>query len=95
MSWDFSLSTHPAEHIGADDLLYIAPPVTPPPERLVTAAYVAKRLKVSTRTVRKLLSSGELPSQRVGRARRIDPADIERYLRKHATDEKAPCASSG
>jgi excisionase family DNA binding protein len=83
MSWDFSPSKHPADYIGADDLLYIAPAGTLPPERLVTVADVAKQLKVTARTVRKLLSSGELPSHRVGRARRIDPADIDRYLAKH------------
>jgi excisionase family DNA binding protein len=37
-------------------------------------------LSISERTVRSMLANGTLPSYRVEGARRIDPADVDRYL---------------
>lgn len=46
-----------------------------------TPKALAAYLSVSERTVRTLLARGDIPSYRVGDgARRIDPADVDRYL---------------
>jgi excisionase family DNA binding protein len=45
-----------------------------------TTKSLAQRLSVTERTVRNLLASGEIPSYTIGTARRIDPADVDRYL---------------
>jgi excisionase family DNA binding protein len=41
---------------------------------------LAKRLKVSERTVRNWVSSGQLPSYKIGSSRRFDPADVDAFL---------------
>jgi excisionase family DNA binding protein len=45
-----------------------------------TPRTLAQYLALSERTVRGMLSAGKLPSYRVEGARRIDPADVDRYL---------------
>lgn len=45
-----------------------------------TPQTLAKKLAVSERTVWTMLHDGRLPSYRVGNSRRIDPADVLRYL---------------
>ncbi len=52
-----------------------APPITFFTERSL-AAYLA----VSDRTIRNWIRSGELPSYKLGAARRIDPADVDAFL---------------
>jgi excisionase family DNA binding protein len=52
-----------------------APPVTFFTERSL-AAYLA----VSDRTIRNWIRRGELPSYKLGAARRIDPADVDIFL---------------
>jgi excisionase family DNA binding protein len=46
----------------------------------LTPRTLAQYLALSERTVRGMLSAGKLPSYRVEGARRIDPADVDRYL---------------
>lgn len=41
---------------------------------------LAEYLAVSERTVRQMLADRRIPSYRVEGARRIDPADVDRYL---------------
>jgi excisionase family DNA binding protein len=55
---------------------------TPGGERpgLLTAREVAKRLRVSVRTVRDLAALGELPAYKVGRQWRFDENDVQTYL---------------
>jgi excisionase family DNA binding protein len=48
--------------------------------RLVHAGDVGERLKVSERTVRNWVSSGQLLSYKIGSSRRFDPADIDAFL---------------
>jgi excisionase family DNA binding protein len=48
----------------------------------MTAKDVAAQLRVSERTVRRLIATGALRVRRVGRAVRISPADLEAYLRR-------------
>lgn len=45
-----------------------------------TTATLAAYLQLSERYVRELLVTGEIPSYLFGRARRIDPADVEAWL---------------
>jgi excisionase family DNA binding protein len=41
---------------------------------------LAQKLAISDRTVRDMLNRGELPCYRIGPQRRIDPADVRRWL---------------
>ena len=45
-----------------------------------TPLELARYLSLSERTVRHMLATYEIPSYRVGGARRIDPADVDRFL---------------
>lgn len=47
---------------------------------LFTTESLASYLCVSPRTVRRILGEGEIPSYKIGGARRIDPDDVDRYL---------------
>gem|GEM_PF-1282818 len=53
-----------------------------------TERSLADYLAVSDRTVRNWIRRGELPSYKLGAARRIDPADVENFLARHR-DEAA------
>lgn len=48
-----------------------------------TERTLADFLAVSDRTVRNWIRRGELPSYKLGAARRIDPADVEDFLTRH------------
>jgi excisionase family DNA binding protein len=54
------------------------------PEPLLTKKDAAEVLGVSPRTVDTLIHSGELPSLKVRRRRRIRPADLEAYIAANA-----------
>jgi excisionase family DNA binding protein len=45
-----------------------------------TIETLAQYLSLSERTVRDMLKSGEIPSYKIGGARRIDPDDVDRFL---------------
>lgn len=45
-----------------------------------TPETLAGYLSLSGRTVRDMLRRGEIPSYKLGGARRIDPEDVDRYL---------------
>ena len=53
-----------------------------------TERTLAEFLAVSDRTVRNWIRRGELPSYKLGAARRIDPADVQDFLVRHR-DEAA------
>lgn len=53
-----------------------------------TERSLAAYLAVSDRTIRNWIRRGELPSYKLGAARRIDPADVEDFLTRHR-DEAA------
>jgi excisionase family DNA binding protein len=53
-----------------------------------TERTLADFLAVSDRTVRNWIRRGDLPSYKLGAARRIDPADVEDFLARHR-DEAA------
>jgi excisionase family DNA binding protein len=60
---------------------------TPEPA-FFTERTLAAYLAVSDRTIRNWIRRGELPSYKLGAARRIDPADVEDFLARHR-DEAA------
>jgi excisionase family DNA binding protein len=60
----------------------------PPEPSFYTERTLAEVLAVSGRTVRNWIHRGELPSYKLGAARRIDPADVEDFLTRHR-DEAA------
>jgi excisionase family DNA binding protein len=47
-----------------------------------TERTLAAYLVVSDRTIRNWIRRGELPSYKLGAARRIDPADVDAFLAK-------------
>lgn len=53
-----------------------------------TERTLADFLAVSDRTIRNWIRRGDLPSYKLGAARRIDPADVEAFLARHR-DEAA------
>jgi len=53
-----------------------------------TERTLADFLAVSDRTIRNWIRRGELPSYKLGAARRIDPVDVEDFLARHR-DEAA------
>jgi excisionase family DNA binding protein len=55
----------------------------PAPPAFFTERTLAKYLAVSDRTVRNWIRRGDLPSYKLGAARRIDPADVEDFLARH------------
>lgn len=57
-------------------------------EHFFTERALAAYLAVSDRTIRNWIRRGELPSYKLGAARRIDPADVEDFLARHR-DEAA------
>ncbi len=69
---------------------FVAPPPPPrsrrphaaAPEPLLSVADAAAHLRVSTKTVRRLLARGELGASRVGRQLRISRSELLAYLRR-------------
>ena len=52
----------------------------PTTSALMDVREVASLLRVSTKTVRRWIDNGEVPSIRVGGTIRIDPADLEHVM---------------
>jgi excisionase family DNA binding protein len=48
----------------------------------LTPKTLARYLALSERTVRQLLADGVIPSYRIAGSRRIDPTDVDEYLRR-------------
>ncbi|GLR78896.1 helix-turn-helix domain-containing protein (plasmid) [Azospirillum oryzae] len=55
------------------------------PPALLTIPDVAERLQVSVKTVRRWIVSGDLPTVRLGRQIRIQPKDLDIFLRQRWT----------
>ncbi len=55
------------------------------PPALLTIPDVAERLQVSIKTVRRWIVSGDLPTVRLGRQIRIQPKDLDIFLRQRWT----------
>lgn len=65
------------------------------PGNVVTVPEVAEYLRVTTKTVYKLISEGELPSFRVGRAVRLRRADVEAFVSRAGKLATAPTEEDG
>jgi excisionase family DNA binding protein len=50
---------------------------------LFTLDQVAERLQVSTKTVRRWISAGDLITHRFGRQLRVSSRDLETFIRRH------------
>jgi excisionase family DNA binding protein len=61
---------------------------------LLTIAGTARALAVSERTVQRLISTGALPSVRIGDARRVARTDLERYIDERRDLKPEPDAES-
>jgi excisionase family DNA binding protein len=57
--------------------------------RLLTADDVAERLRISRSFAYALMSRGEIPPVRLGRAVRVRPQDLEEFI------ESSVCSSNG
>jgi excisionase family DNA binding protein len=53
------------------------------PRRLLTLQDTAAALGCSVKTLRRRIAAGEMAVIRHGRLVRIDPDDLERYIRSH------------
>lgn len=51
-------------------------------ERFYTTRGFAERLNVSHRTAKEYVIKGLIPSYKIGGVRRINPADVESFLKK-------------
>ena len=49
-------------------------------EQFLSVAAVADMLKVSQKTVRREIASGDLPTHRVGKLLRVSEGDLEAYV---------------
>ena len=57
---------------------------------LFTVDQVAERLGVSTKQVRRLIASRELPHHRIGRLIRITDADLTAFIRSRRVGQPSP-----
>jgi excisionase family DNA binding protein len=55
-------------------------PNAPSPLRLLTVDDVAEVLRLSSRTIRRMIASGQLPVIRVGRAVRVHPSALIKLM---------------
>jgi len=56
--------------------------MTNPAARLLTVQEAAQYLTISERTVWSMLKNNRLPAVRFGRTVRIDPADLDNFIRR-------------
>ena len=49
-------------------------------DELLTVEQVAKKLQLTTRTIERMIKDKRLKSFKIGRARRIDAADLEAFI---------------
>ncbi len=66
------------------------PPAQPPSRRpFFTAKTLAAYLLLSERTVRGLIAAGEITSYKIAGSRRVDPVDVDAWLRRSCRDRTA------
>ena len=62
------------------------------PETLLTIEQVAEQLTISTRTVRRLMDTGDLKAFRIGKRWRFTQSEIDFYIQRQRGDFNAPGA---
>jgi excisionase family DNA binding protein len=72
------LESHPTHSALNLDIEGMERKATPP--AFFTERSLAAYLAVSDRTIRNWIRRGELPSYKLGAARRIDPTDVDAFL---------------
>ncbi|MBP2316530.1 helix-turn-helix domain-containing protein [Azospirillum soli] len=55
------------------------------PPALLTIPQIAERLQVSSKTIRRWIAAGDLPTVRLGRQLRVQPQDLDLFLRQRWT----------
>ena len=55
---------------------------------VLTVAQVAEYLKLSDKTIRRMISSGQLKASKVRGSWRIKETDVEKYLNAHTNGKK-------
>ena len=75
------VAIHPMQTALNPHLEGVAKKATAP--QFFTERSLAAYLAVSDRTIRNWIRRKELPSYKLGAARRIDPADVEDFLAQH------------
>jgi excisionase family DNA binding protein len=75
---DEFLESHPTHSALSLDIESMERKATSP--TFFTERTLAAYLAVSDRTIRNWIRRGELPSYKLGAARRIDPADVDAFL---------------
>lgn len=60
-------------------------PTSTDPLPLMPTPEVATFLGVTTKTVHNLIASRQLPAVRVGSRWKVDPADLDKYVRRNRT----------
>lgn len=78
------------DHLGDGRVVVIvlpppAPEVKPPEPELLTIKEAVAMFKIGQRTIYRLVEQGLIPSHRAGRAIRLRPADLRRYLAESGT----------
>ena len=63
-------------------------------ERLLTLPEVQQRLKVGQTLCEALVRRGELPSVKIGRARRVAASAVDRYIEKLQADQAPDAAAT-
>jgi excisionase family DNA binding protein len=53
------------------------------PEAFLTPAEVQARLRITVKTLYRLIGEGRLPAVRIGRQWRVRPSDLDMWLRRH------------
>ena len=61
------------------------------PDPLITVRQAANHLGVSPSSIHNYISSHQLPAVRLGRAIRIQPADLADFISAHRENGKDPC----
>ena len=84
------LQTLQANHPGVEDPASGASGADPP-EPLLTVRQAAQQLSLSPSAVHNYISSHRLPVIRLGRAIRIQPADLADFISQHRQNGKDPC----
>ena len=64
-------------------------------ESFLTIPRVAERLQVSEKTVRRLLTSREMPGYKIGGQYRIAPSELDAWIRDQALAERETVTSEG
>ena len=64
-------------------------------EPLLTLKDVAALIRQSPAKVAVLVYSGDIPSLKIGRSRRVDPADLRQWIARRKAEEESASSTEG